>query len=114
MPATAAAGGRPSLPVRLMADLLYLEHAYDLSDEAVCERWMENPYWQFFACAGSGLHRQGQSASAVRIRRQGRYCSQRLQWERAVFRAIRMTGTPWSSNWSRRAGCGHPTNRGDR
>ncbi len=34
--------------------------------------------------------------------------------ERAVFRAIRMTGTPWSSNWSRRAGCGHPTNRGDR
>src|SRR5690606_3620117 len=26
----------------------YLKHAYDLSDEAVCERWLENPYWQFF------------------------------------------------------------------
>ncbi|SMR00841.1 hypothetical protein PD885_03620 [Xanthomonas fragariae] len=29
-PATAAAGGRPALPVRLMAGLLYLKHAYDL------------------------------------------------------------------------------------
>ncbi|SMQ99531.1 hypothetical protein PD885_02290 [Xanthomonas fragariae] len=47
-PATAAAGGRPALPVRLIAGLLYLKHAYDLSDEAVCERWLENPYWQFF------------------------------------------------------------------
>ncbi|OLG82148.1 transposase, partial [Xanthomonas oryzae pv. oryzae] len=25
-----------------------LKHTYDLSDEAVCERWLENPYWQFF------------------------------------------------------------------
>ena len=41
-------GGRPSLPVRLMAGLLYLKHAYDLSDEEVCVRWLENPYWQFF------------------------------------------------------------------
>ncbi len=41
-------GGRPSLPVRLMAGLLYLKHAYDLSDEDVCARWLENPYWQFF------------------------------------------------------------------
>ncbi|WP_183982304.1 transposase, partial [Pseudoxanthomonas broegbernensis] len=41
-------GGRPSLPVRLMAGLLYLKHAHDLSDEEVCVRWLENPYWQFF------------------------------------------------------------------
>ncbi|KVW64631.1 hypothetical protein WK99_32890 [Burkholderia ubonensis] len=34
--------GRPRLPIRLMAGLLYLKHAYDLSDEAVCERWAEN------------------------------------------------------------------------
>ena len=45
---TVSGGGRPALPVRLMAGLLYLKHAYDLSDEAVCERWLENPYWQFF------------------------------------------------------------------
>ncbi|SMQ99248.1 hypothetical protein PD885_02004 [Xanthomonas fragariae] len=48
LPATQADGGRPALPVRLIAGLLYLKHAYDLSDEAVCERWLENPYWQFF------------------------------------------------------------------
>lgn len=41
-------GGRPALPIRLMAGLLYLKHAYDLSDEDVCTRWLENPYWQFF------------------------------------------------------------------
>lgn len=41
-------GGRPSLPVRLMAGLLYLKHAYDLSDGSVCEHWLENPYWQYF------------------------------------------------------------------
>ncbi|WP_386263460.1 transposase, partial [Xanthomonas translucens] len=35
-------------PIRLMAGLLYLKHAYALSDEAVCARWLENPYWQFF------------------------------------------------------------------
>ncbi|QBG86245.1 IS5 family transposase [Xanthomonas oryzae] len=48
LPATTATGGRPGLPVRLIAGLLYLKHAYNLSDEAVCERWLENPYWQFF------------------------------------------------------------------
>ncbi len=39
---------RPRLPIRLMAGLLYLKHAYNLSDEAVCERWAENNYWQYF------------------------------------------------------------------
>ena len=48
LPPAPVAGGRPALPVRLMAGLLYLKHAYDLSDEVVCERWLENPYWQFF------------------------------------------------------------------
>jgi len=48
LPPDPAGAGRPALPVRLMAGLLYLKHAYDLSDEAVCERWLENPYWQFF------------------------------------------------------------------
>lgn len=48
LPPDPAGGGRPALPVRLMAGLLYLKHAYDLSDEEVCVRWLENPYWQFF------------------------------------------------------------------
>jgi transposase, IS5 family len=40
--------GRPPLPTRLMAELAILKHTYDLSDEVLCERWVENPYYQFF------------------------------------------------------------------
>ena len=41
--------GRPRLPIRLMASLLYLKHAFNLSDEAVAERWSENVVWQYFS-----------------------------------------------------------------
>ena len=41
--------GRPALPTRLMAALLYLKHVYALSDDDVVERWRENPYWQHFS-----------------------------------------------------------------
>ena len=41
--------GRPRLPVRLMVALLYLKHAFNLSDEELCERWSENVVWQFFS-----------------------------------------------------------------
>src|SRR5271163_4917654 len=40
--------GRPPLPTRLMAGLSILNHSYNLSDEALCERWVENPYFQHF------------------------------------------------------------------
>ena len=40
--------GRPALSPRLVAGLLYLQHAFDASDEAVVNTWVENPYWQFF------------------------------------------------------------------
>ncbi|WP_031407147.1 IS5 family transposase [Thiomonas sp. FB-Cd] len=40
--------GRPALSPRLVAGLLYLQHAFDASDEAVVGTWVENPYWQFF------------------------------------------------------------------
>jgi IS5 family transposase len=40
--------GRPPLPTRLMAGLAILKHTYDLSDEVLCERWLENPYYQLF------------------------------------------------------------------
>ena len=43
---TSRAGRR--LPTRLMAGLAILKHTYDLSDEVLCERWVENPYYQFF------------------------------------------------------------------
>lgn len=40
--------GRPATPARLVAGLLYLQHAYRLSDEAIVARWVENPYYQHF------------------------------------------------------------------
>ena len=44
-----SAAGRPRLAIQLMVSLLYLKHAYGLSDEAVVERWAENVVWQFFS-----------------------------------------------------------------
>lgn len=41
--------GRPRIPLRTMIALLYLKHAFDLSEEAVVERWSETPRWQFFS-----------------------------------------------------------------
>ena len=40
--------GRPALHPRLVAGLLYLQHAHAASDEAVVTTWLENPYWQYF------------------------------------------------------------------
>ena len=40
--------GRPPLPTRLMAGLSILKHSYNLSDEVLCESWVENPYFQHF------------------------------------------------------------------
>jgi transposase, IS5 family len=40
--------GQPPLPTRLMAGLIILKYTHDLSDEALCERWVENPYYQYF------------------------------------------------------------------
>ena len=40
--------GQPPLPTRLMVGLTILKYTYDLSDEELCARWVENPYYQFF------------------------------------------------------------------
>jgi len=40
--------GRPAIRSRLMIGLHLLKHMYQLSDERVCEAWVENPYYQFF------------------------------------------------------------------
>ncbi len=42
------APGHPPLSTRLMAGLAILKHMHDLSDEALCARWLENPYFQLF------------------------------------------------------------------
>ena len=40
--------GRPGIEARFMIGLLLLKHIYGLSDEGVCERWVHDPYFQFF------------------------------------------------------------------
>jgi IS5 family transposase len=40
--------GQPPLPTRLMAGLAILKHTFDLSDEELVARWVENPYFQHF------------------------------------------------------------------
>jgi transposase, IS5 family len=40
--------GQPPLPTRLMAGLAILKHTHNLSDEELCARWVENPYYQLF------------------------------------------------------------------
>ena len=40
--------GRPGVPIRTVAGMLLLKRMFDESDESVIERWVENPYWQYF------------------------------------------------------------------
>jgi len=49
--------GRPGLPTRLMAGLHLLKHMEGLSDEAICRRWVENPYFQYFCGAQFFCHK---------------------------------------------------------
>ena len=51
--------GQPPLPTRLVAGLFILKHMHNLSDEALCDRWVENPYFQYFCgevCSGTRRH----------------------------------------------------------
>jgi hypothetical protein len=36
-----------------MIGLLLLKHIYGLSDKGVCERWVHDPYFQFFIAKSS-------------------------------------------------------------
>ena len=40
--------GRPAEPVRFMIGMFMLKHAYGLSDEQVWDRWVQDPYFQYF------------------------------------------------------------------
>jgi len=41
--------GRPSAPIRLMVSLLILKQLDNLGDETVLQKWIENPYFQYFS-----------------------------------------------------------------
>ena len=43
-----ADNGRPSVPIRTVVGMMLLKSIYNLSDEGVIARWLENPYMQYF------------------------------------------------------------------
>jgi IS5 family transposase len=49
--------GQPGLPTRLVAGLFILKHMHNLSDESLCARWLENPYYQYFCGEESFCHK---------------------------------------------------------
>ena len=65
-----SAAGRPKLPIRLMASLVYLKNCFNLSDEELCCRWSENVLWQFFSGLDYYEHRLPCDATQIgRFRR---------------------------------------------
>jgi IS5 family transposase len=52
-----AGPGQPGLPTRLVAGLFILKHMHNLSDEVLCARWLENPYYQYFCGEQSFCHK---------------------------------------------------------
>jgi IS5 family transposase len=71
--------GRPATSPRLVAGLLYLQHAYGLSDEAVVARWVENPYFQHFTGETFFQHRPPIDPSSL-TRWRGRIGEEGVEW----------------------------------
>ncbi len=40
--------GRPGVPIRLIVGIIMLRRMFNQGDESVLDRWVENPYWQYF------------------------------------------------------------------
>ena len=88
----AAGAGQPPLPTRLVAGLFILKHMHDLSDEVLCARWLENPYYQFFCGELSFCHKLPFDRSSLTHWRQrlgegeprgcatGRCCRRACRW----------------------------------
>ncbi len=71
--------GRPATELRLVAGLLFLQHASRLSDEAVVARWVENPYHQHFAGETFFQHRLPIDPSSL-TRWRGRIGEEGVEW----------------------------------
>jgi transposase, IS5 family len=68
-----------------MAGLAVLKHTYDLSDEVLCERWVENPYYQYFCGEEFFQHRLVFDRSSL-TRWRNRMGEERLQSSRRACR----------------------------
>ncbi len=57
--------GRPGVTTRLMVGIHLLKHIHKLSDEQVCQRWEENPYFQYFCGESFFQHKLPMSRSSM-------------------------------------------------
>lgn len=71
--------GRPATSPRLVAGLMYLQHAFKLSDEAVIARWVENPYYQHFTGEAFFRHRPPIDPSSL-VRWRQRIGEEGVEW----------------------------------
>ncbi|OLS52542.1 hypothetical protein BV392_11375 [Rhodovulum sulfidophilum] len=72
-----AHGARSATSPQLVAGLLYLQHAYGLSDETVIARWVKTPYFQHFCCETFFQHRPPVDPSS---RGRGRIGEESVEW----------------------------------
>ncbi|MFE3838776.1 IS5 family transposase [Pseudogemmobacter sonorensis] len=71
--------GRPATSPRLVAGLMYLQHAFKLSDEAVVARWVEYPYYQHFTGETFFQHRPPIDPSSL-VRWRKRIGEEGVEW----------------------------------
>ena len=57
--------GRPSIPIRTIVVLILLKQMYNLDDETVVERYLENPYWQHFCGEVNFSQRDGYPKQSI-------------------------------------------------
>ena len=74
-----SATGRPATSPRLIAGLMYLQHTFHLSDEAVVARWVENPYYQHFTGETFFQHRPPNDPSSL-VRWRKRIGEEGVEW----------------------------------
>src|SRR5215813_12270070 len=79
--------GQPPLPTRLVAGLFILKHMHDLSDEVLCARWLENPYYQFFCGEVSFCHKLPFERSSPWFRRAWRSRTRPGHWRPGISNA---------------------------
>jgi hypothetical protein len=94
--------GRPGIPTRFAIGLLLLKQIYGLSDEGVCERWVYDPYFQYFTGEEFFQHEFPHERSDLSHWRSAWGTNWNCCWRRAC-------------GWRTRAGpCGAKTSSGSR
>lgn len=70
--------GAPGKAIRLMVGLQYLKYTFNESDESVVDRWVENPYWQYF-CGFTHMQHEAPIDPSSMSRWRKRVGSERLE-----------------------------------